>query len=145
MSRRLISEEVRSRVCELWNAGKTGGEIGSELGITKNSVVGIVDRLRRSGVEVRIRGTGTFKVKKPRPLVRKPQNDTARPKNVPGVPTDILGLTFRSCRFIVESGNELTTKYCNKRIYQKSFCREHHDLCYVPVKGKRASVGKFRR
>lgn len=137
MARKLISEETRQRVRELWNNGLTGSEIGKEIGITKNSVVGIIDRLRRKGFFVRIRGEGMFKVKKPRPLVIKPSKETP---SVLGTPTDILGLKFRSCRFIVEEGDAKTTKYCNNRIYKQSFCKHHHGLCYVPIKPKKISL-----
>lgn len=140
MSRTLISEETKQRVQELWNKGMSGGEIGKELGITKNSVIGIIDRLRRKGFFVRVRGEGTFKVKKPRPLVKKPV------KKVPseiGTPTDILGLTYRSCRFIVEDGTAVTTRYCNSRVHDKSFCKHHYDLCYVQVKPKKQHLNAY--
>jgi hypothetical protein len=140
MSRELISDETKAKICELWNRGMTTSKIGENLGITKNSVVGIVNRLRKAGVHLQERGSGTFKVKKPRPLVRKPEKKI-RP--VYGSPVDIMGLAFRSCRFIVEEGDERSTKYCNSRIYDKSFCREHHDLCYVPVKPKRPKLNAY--
>lgn len=140
MARKLISEETRQRVLELWNSGLTGGEIGKELGITKNSVVGIIDRLRRKGFFVKSRGEGTFKVKKPRPLVIPPIKETS---SVIGTPTDILGLRFRSCRFIVEEGDAKTTRYCNHRIYKQSFCKHHYGLCYVPIKPKKISLTPY--
>lgn len=137
MPRNLISEETRQRVRELWNNGLTSGEISKELGITRNSVVGIIDRLRGKGFFVRIRGKGAFKVKKPRPLVIRPSRELPP---VLGTPTDILGLKFRSCRFIVEEGDVKTTKYCNNRIYKQSFCNHHYSLCYVPIRAKKISL-----
>lgn len=142
MTRELISEEIKKKVCTLWNEGLTTSKIGEELGMTKNSIVGIVNRLRKAGVCLQERGSGTFKVKKPRPFVRKPQPKTAYVANEP---VDIMGLTFRSCRFIVEDGNEITTKYCNKRVYKQSFCKDHHAICYVPIRPSGKSAEKAYR
>lgn len=51
---------------------------------------------------------------------------------------DILGLTSRSCRYVVETPNgDCSGLYCGKEKYKNNYCQEHYKLCYVPAPKKR--------
>ena len=55
---------MRDQVADLWNKGKTSGEIAYELGMTRSQVMGIVFRARKAG------------------LITRPKIDTPQPKKV---------------------------------------------------------------
>jgi len=141
----MITKEQKTIIVDLWNKGYDGTKIADALCLTRNTVLGTVHRLRKQGIPLEERkGMTGFKVKKARPLIiRKPR------KVVPKVatkvvliepvvkadhrkPTNLMGLKYNSCRFIVEQGTVETTKYCNAKIDRNSYCTEHYKICYVP-------------
>lgn len=158
-----MTEELRIKILELWQKNMSGGEIASYLGISRNSVIGVVHRARRNGEP--LRGYQSKKQKllpakkvKERPVEESSQfvEETKPIKKenkideifepIEPAPTlescevTIDGLMHYSCRFIVKEGNHETTKYCGKNKEKSSYCQEHYDLCYTPA---RSSLNKL--
>ena len=141
------------KLVALWNSGMTATEVGKALGITKNAVVGKVNRLRAKGVFMRMRQPPTPKPERaPRPP-RPPKPKKPRPEKVvrltppalvcvpvPDPVVDktsrfvtLLELTQQSCRYIVSKDTE-ETLYCGAPRTRKSYCTAHAALCYVKDK-----------
>lgn len=131
--KRQMTEEKRAKIAELWNLGWTSSHIADAVGLTRNSVIGAVHRLRKNGTIFLERPT-----KAPTRVAKKSHELPIR-KNIKrnidfGTPVNILKLSYQSCRFIVEDGNVYETKYCNKKIDRGAYCNEHYKICYVPAK-----------
>ena len=131
-SKRQMAEDTRKRIAELWNLGWTSSKISEEIGITRNSVVGAIHRLRQKGEILVSAEEKRHKNRKPRPkkilAIRK---NMRKPLEL-GQPVGIMKLTSRSCRFIVAEGGMEETRYCNNPIDKASYCAEHYKICYVP-------------
>lgn len=146
---------VADRVIELWNAEKmTATEIGIYLGITKNAVVGIVNRARPKGLITRpidqdkVRNTKpaekpapkTEKIKKvfQKPstpaLAREPSSITWKvtPMPKPIVGKHLIDLNERDCRFPIDrlEGQHI---FCGEpaRDYTTRYCAHHHKTVWV--------------
>jgi|688.fasta_scaffold00600_8 hypothetical protein len=124
---RQMTEEKRAEILRLWNLGYSSSKIAAEIGLSRNSVIGAVHRMRQAGIEI---------INKERPKSKKaviPKVKTPKlPKKDPlyDNPVDILGLRRSSCRFIVEEGSTEATKYCNQKAWKASYCQDHYKICY---------------
>lgn len=150
-----ITDEMRSKIIELWQLEMPGGAIAAELGITRNSVIGIIYRARENGAVLRQK---KFKIARPAKIKIEKKVDVKvvkekvekikkvkREKAIEKIfePIEVIqdinceevnmdGLNYYSCRFIVQEGNYETTKYCGKKINRSSYCQQHYDICYYP-------------
>lgn len=125
-----LTEEKRQRIAELWNLGLSSSVISEDVGLTRNSVIGAVHRLRQKGqilIKAEEKRTHVFRPKKKLPTYK----NTPKPP-VFGKPVGIMQLTPQSCRYIVAEGGVDETRYCNNQIDKESYCAEHYKLCYVP-------------
>jgi hypothetical protein len=142
-----ITKEMKERIIVLWQQNKTGSEIGEELGITRNSVIGAIYRLRKQGhiLSSHEENKKNFNkekkkaVAKQRPLPEKKQR-IINAKKPSKENITMSELKYYSCRYILEEGNYETTKYCGKHTYSCSYCKEHYRICYYPA---RSSIDKL--
>lgn len=86
--------------------GVKTSDLAKEYGLTKNAVIGRIDRLRR---------------KIAAGLVEEP--------SVAHGPCTLMELTYDSCRFILDGDSVM---YCNAQRTKGSFCAVHARLCYKP-------------
>ena len=93
------------KILELWVDGMSFSQISIEVGLSKKEVSHYVYTLRVSGA-VKLR---------------------AKPK------VTIMDLRYSSCRYIVGSDEDLGTLYCGEVVSQRSYCKEHYALCYIPA------------
>jgi hypothetical protein len=162
MKQNYLTEKQKS-IVEMWEKGRPSTEIADLLGITRNSVMGIVFRLRKRGLIMRVdnlakqKGYLSKPQKKPRPsapprLPPKPKVDdpTAQKRQEEAEKfreffqrrdadreVTILDLKYNSCRFIAGEVMAHKTIYCGKPVVKRHYCAEHASLCYV--KRQRAS------
>lgn len=122
---RQMNEEKRAEILRLWNLGLSSSKIAAEIGLSRNSVIGAVHRMRQAGVEIiskdRPKSKKASIPKAPKPPKKDPFYDNS---------VDILGLRRSSCRFIVEEGTPEATKYCNQKAWKASYCQDHYKICY---------------
>jgi hypothetical protein len=122
---RQMTEEKRAEILRLWNLGYSSSKIAAEIGLSRNSVIGAVHRMRQAGVEIikkeKVKSKKVAKPKAPKPPKKDPFYNN---------PVDILGLRRSSCRFIVEEGSPEATKYCNQKAWKASYCQDHYKICY---------------
>lgn len=156
------NKEIR----DLWLKGLTGSQIAKELGVTRNSVIGKLHRMRHAGLlagrtlDERMQAVSMMKQKTgPKPpkqvppvIEREPQVLKPKPEPEPKSlfvceeaplpveafkkPVKFDKLTPQSCRFILNSGDPKDFLFCNKPKKGKSYCEDHQKLCYYPVPKK---------
>jgi hypothetical protein len=153
----LSPDEKREAILELWSGEKhyTSAEIGEKLGISKNSVVGIVNRARAAGDRRAVfRGDASPLANKsknypPKPphekrikLRRKGFDMTPSPRLVPAqnVKT-VFNIGFLECHYPIDSmtrdGFQI---YCGEdaseifKKHKRSYCVEHHKRMYYKPK-----------
>lgn len=95
-----INEELYVK----FKQGMTTSELAKQYGMTKNAVIGRIDRLRRK--------VAAGKQREPRMIDQR---------------CTIMELTIDSCRYIVDDTNGL---YCGEQRTKGSFCAAHAKLCY---------------
>ena len=106
---------------KLWSKGKSTVEIGRELGISKNAVVGKVHRL-----ELNARPSPIKKTTTPKPVKKKVQKEG----NV-----SLLDLKLNSCRWPIGEPKDADFHFCGKdTVTGKPYCREHCKLAYTSLK-----------
>jgi hypothetical protein len=161
-----MTDAIRVKIIELWEKEMTGGEISSLLGVSRNSVIGVIYRARKNGNVLREKNckdanrraqerSKQIKTKeKKQPILKAEKNVQKIKKTITKDVQNIIewpvifeavsmdDLKYYSCRFIVEEGNYETTKYCGKTINQSSYCKEHYAICYSP---SRFSMQKLLR
>jgi len=149
----MISSKQRDQLIKYWEEGLSGSQIGEKLNMTRNAVIGMVNRLRRKGhvfardekeqhkkrvVEARkVREEDYAKRHNPKAINIIPKD--LQIENVPSLPTrsggiELLDLKLNSCRFII-SGDETPVKYCGEMQTRGSYCAEHYSICYYPARG----------
>lgn len=109
---------------KLWAKGKSTVEIGRELGISKNAVVGKVHRL-----ELDARPSPIKKATAPAP---KPQK--TKLSNNKGYMT-LLDLKLNSCRWPIGEPKDADFHFCGKdTVTGKPYCAEHCKVAYTSLK-----------
>lgn len=109
---------------KLWAKGKSTVEIGRELGISKNAVVGKVHRL-----ELDARPSPIKKTVAPTPKAQK-----AKPSNNKGYMT-LLDLKLNSCRWPIGEPKDADFHFCGKdTVTGKPYCAEHCKVAYTSLK-----------
>lgn len=106
---------------KLWSKGKSTVEIGRELGISKNAVVGKVHRL-----ELNARPSPIKKDAKPKTIKKKaPQKENM----------SLLDLKLNSCRWPIGEPKDADFHFCGKdTVTGKPYCTEHCKLAYTSLK-----------
>jgi hypothetical protein len=137
----MLTPEQKARILALWEAGETGGQIAAKMKVTRNTVAGILGRMRAAGkVDYRI------KPKKPPKIVKekfirikvKPPVEVIAPlpplpTPAPGTPgIEITRLNLRTCRYIVTgNGTPSSTLYCGGEVTRGAYCTYHGEMCYT--------------
>ncbi|SOD96739.1 GcrA family cell cycle regulator [Caenispirillum bisanense] len=111
----------------LWAEGLTTGEIGKQLGVSKNAVVGKAHRLGLKG--------------RPSPIKRtkKPAKPEAPPKQVEPPPS-LVDLAAHTCRWPIGDPRDADFHFCGKpALTGKPYCGEHAAIAYVTSGSKSSS------
>ena len=115
------SEERVERLRVLWRKGLSTAEIGRELGVSKNSVVGKAYRMkdmepRPSPIVGRVTGRAVGRAK------------PARPQRI----GDPVELGPQMCRWPFGDPGDADFHFCGKQVAPgKPYCQPHCELAYV--------------
>lgn len=143
-------------VCARWAEGHTATMIGQEIGVTRNAVLGKIDRLglpkrtthhvadtqravRKRPVRVGVANI----IKQSSPPISKPVLVFDSTHVLPFMETRGL-----QCRFIVSGEGERPHLACGSRTTSEtsSYCGYHHAICHRPLYGDTATeVDKISR
>jgi len=132
----IFTAEDREKIRILWNSGKTGAEIGAMYGVSRCSIIGLINRMKAKGADV----FGKPKIKKPKaPRIKKTMKVVApikktRPTINLAENIELIDLTPRSCRYVVSEVDASPILFCGKEIEHRSYCEEHAKICYIQPK-----------
>jgi hypothetical protein len=146
-----LKPEIK-KIVDMWNTGASSSDIAHEVNRTRNSVIGILNRLREKGYSVNRKAALKTKpdlkrrkvreVKTSRGWVRQRDIDIKQiliraKKNYsenPSVGMTLMDLKSTSCRYVIETHSKHGTLFCGNENYKRSYCEEHFRLCYYPVR-----------
>lgn len=131
----------REDIVKMWEEGLSGSQIADKLKITRNAVIGVIHRIRQSGVLLRGQQERPQKEKKQKPnrdlrkdeIIIRHHEPEATPDyyyDAGEYNTNMSGLKYYSCRFIVKDGSYDEAIYCGSRIHRASYCKDHYKICY---------------
>jgi GcrA cell cycle regulator len=134
------TEEHETTVAKHWERGLSASKIASELSrilgtaITRNMVIGKVDRLRKNGL-LRPREITIPTIKLPR-AISEPRPPRARKQYVPKpdplhIPMEAL--TKYSCTWSFGNPRDEDFNYCGLPVERRSFCAQHAALAYRQI------------
>jgi hypothetical protein len=149
----MIDSKQKDEIIKMWEQGLSGTQIGEKLNMTRNTVIGIVSRLRRKGHvfardekeqhkkrviearKVREKDYAKRHAKKPIIIIPKDLPVVA----APALPTtsggiDLLELKRLSCRYPISPDEAPEMIFCGKPQEHGSYCKEHGAICYYPAK-----------
>lgn len=159
--RKLSKQELK--IIELWEAGYTGQQIGKELSITRNAVMGKIYRLRRMaklGYGHVIKTHSSPAVAKPTPPQEAQPTPVPAPRaksrqiaevlvlpasmargNAPAKPRNGIGFTLMElksgmCRYSTSGESASEYLFCGATAEKGPYCEHHYSLCYIPPKGR---------
>lgn len=136
-----MKNDINQKILEMWEQGKSGGEIANKLGVTRSSIMGRIHRMRNeSNIKYRAKN---ISVKSDR-VVRTRDKAKSYKKLRTFIPVEqiipkpkhsvsILDLQHWSCRYIVgDPKKPLDRIYCGQVSEKWSYCKDHAQLCYQP-------------
>jgi GcrA cell cycle regulator len=153
---KLTKEEMT--IIKLWESGYSGSQIAAEIGVTRNTVMGKVYRLRRralmaSGhepmksrpdIKIALPKSAPKQAKIPQKVVMLPVKRNAWvPTPDPSVvKTSADGLTFWElkpgmCRYSISGESLDTYRFCSEPAVKMSYCAHHYGICFVPPMPKK--------
>ncbi len=124
-------------------------DIGKRFGITRNAVVGKLDRLKNPN---RVKKRRVYIPKKgiDRPAVRHvPKPDKTHnkapplkppPASSPQTPTQ----NPRACRYPLWENGPVTYEFCGEPVWKRSYCEDHFKRCHVPLARKGNSYPSYQ-
>ncbi len=145
-----ISEEIRPKIYEEWNAGLSSSQLAAKYKTTRNAILGLLHRARAAGVTLRTHENIRRAVEgKRRPKRTTPSSTPSLPKlvaqprvvyqkpirrKVPKQPEDKRWVPLwqtgdKTCRYI-----DHRNLYCNENTSHGSWCDEHHGLMTRVIK-----------
>ena len=118
---------IDQKIVDLWQKNVTALNIANLLGLTKNSVIGRVNRLRDKGHDLRKRELpAKGKAMKKRKPVSKPVI-----LRWTGPSKSIAELKTYDCRYVINDRSDELFLFCGKPKVFNSYCAEHHALCHA--------------
>ncbi|MBR5130757.1 MAG: hypothetical protein IKV03_06010 [Alphaproteobacteria bacterium] len=106
---------------KLWSKGKSTVEIGRELGISKNAVVGKVHRLELNA--------------RPSPIKKEASNKPIKKKVQKQENVSLMDLKLNSCRWPIGEPKDADFHFCGKdTVTGKPYCSEHCKIAYTSLK-----------
>ncbi|MBC6440451.1 MAG: global cell cycle regulator GcrA-like protein [Rhodospirillales bacterium] len=123
------TDEKIKHLKKLWNQGLSTAEIGRELGVSKNAVVGKSYRLGLKPRPSPISGKVTKKAPKPKPRPKVKESSRI---------TDVIMLGPNMCRWPFHDPGDANFHFCGKEVVPgKPYCVEHCAIAYVQKSGSR--------
>jgi hypothetical protein len=141
---------------EMWAKGVTSGELASHFKVTRNAIMGRLNRLRKAGF---------VDYKKQAPLAKQPVKKISMTTVVLGRKQEreflqdffqkkeqarqhrenitLMELKHDSCRYVTSGEKASEYRFCGKKIWEKSYCEDHHKLCMVPPQRRSTKSGPF--
>lgn len=122
----------------MWEQGTASSELAKHFGVTRNAIMGRLNRLRKAGfvgyktdmppINRVSKKTAVEKKEELRNFFQKKEEAKQYKENV-----TLMELRIDSCRFSVSGERAPDFRFCGKKVWGNSYCEEHYKLCYIPV------------
>ncbi|MBT6203466.1 MAG: GcrA family cell cycle regulator [Alphaproteobacteria bacterium] len=123
------TDEKIERLKELWDQGLSTAEIGRELGVSKNAVVGKSHRLALKPRPSPISGKAAVKAPKPKPKPKVKESSRVY---------DVIKLGPQMCRWPFGDPGDHDFHFCGKTAtVGKPYCDDHCAVAYVTKSSSR--------
>lgn len=134
--------DIETKILELWNQGISTSKIGAEIGRTKNSICGLIWRMRRRGLIVperqKFKSLNVVRVKQNK------KHEIFNEFNKSIVPEfqkiKFWSLKPNSCRYVINDGKPEQFIFCGNPKQYKSYCLYHANICYIPNERKKTKT-----
>jgi len=126
-----MSNDLDNEIQRLWGEKLSASQIGSILCLTRNAVIGRVNRMRKKGVDVEARAFPKTAVARIPVAMPVEEELDAEPESQVGIPFE--SLTLKTCKFVIDGDHPRYFRFCGEPVTTKSYCKTHHALCYVKV------------
>ena len=134
-----MEPNVKEMVISLWQEGKSSGQISESLNITRNSVMGIIHRAKRDGLNLRSGPQTVLKNKTPikeklKPVIKKVaiiETEKLQLEQKPEKGKILDDLRHGDCRYIISMHDTYGAVYCSDPIEKVSYCDAHARICYI--------------
>lgn len=138
-------ESIVRRVVELWEQQLSSGQIAIELGlVSRNVVIGIIDRARRAGLVLRKRNGSPQQPTAPRagkPPPPRPELPPPRAVPVESKPIPFIDRTMFQCAWIVDGrAPDGLALCCGVPVSAGSWCAMHYKRVMVKPVGRRHAI-----
>ena len=148
MKNTIWSPLLYDKLAKLVKKGLSAKDIAAELGLTKGMVIGKIHRspsLQLAGNN----GRPLIKPKKPPnpPKVKREKSvDNIFPFTPPmphiaapaivftGKPVKFAETNRFMCKFAISGDTAENYMFCGNRVYKRSFCKHHFDICYLTAR-----------
>jgi len=137
---RSLTEEKKRRIEKMWAEHFTSGQIALEIGVTRSSVMGYVNRkklLRNPGIVTNNRKEPLKKKERHIKLIAvngkmiRRRSVTITPQKTSSIKNSLMELKADSCRFVIGEVAAEKTVYCCQPAKKNSYCEFHAELCYI--------------
>jgi GcrA cell cycle regulator len=122
--------ETEKKIIGMWSDGLSASQIGVNLNVTKNTISGILARLRAKGVD--LGRPPVMKKVEVRPLPPSPPA-TSEPSPAQGEMT-LMQLTATTCRWPYGDARKGGVTYCGMKTKGDVYCTEHCLRAYAPTR-----------
>lgn len=134
-------------IIDLWQENVSAQEIADKFGVTKNTIVGKVTRLRNRGYDLRKRRPPrqvvavARRTSVPKPVIpwvsAQPVNLISEPKTAHvNRPKSIMELGIDDCRYIISGETASSYLFCGEAKSSRTYCAAHYKICYTPLPKK---------
>ena len=159
----LWTSEAEQLIIDLWDKNYSGYQIAVALKTTRSAILGKISRMRRRGVTFQ-RSYDPNRSKKNAKTLPSPKLPPIKVNNqvlkmvkpepppkpvvviedpVPkytGKPISVMELTLATCKYSVSGNRAADYLFCGGPTSKRSFCKEHFNLCYTPIKRGEAKI-----
>jgi hypothetical protein len=128
----------------LWDQGASSSEVANHFGITRNAVMGRLNRLRKAGfVGYKTTVPPIYRVSK--------KTDKQERSEIKEIVSEkrkqlkyetgftLMELEFGMCRYPTRELNPREYFFCGQPTWKGSYCEEHHNICLYPAEKRERS------
>lgn len=134
------------KMLKLWDEGYSASQVGIQINMTRNAVMGRIGRLRVAGFvgyktaappihRISNRENYKSKISEQMQFVKDEIRELIKTKKQAfreRVGISLMELSSQTCKYSISGDSPELYKFCGKQVWKKSYCETHHYLCYVP-------------
>lgn len=121
-----MTTEKNEKVISLFIKGYSYVDIAREMGVTKNTIAGIIYRHNRKSGKKAVRADNVAKIRD----VLSNRDFLKHPKHSADISGFKTVLENNTCRYIKGDIRAGTAEFCSNEIHKRGFCEYHYAKCF---------------